>query len=141
MYLVAYSPIPDRTAFPGPCGSPSFRLRTALLLVLGLAALVFAVRFSAPAEWSDGYHQDRAIAYATDVLFNGNWICQTGAYGEITSKPPLLTWLLALSVLATGGPSTFALILPSALATTLLALLIFWAGNRFFGSRAGLLAA
>jgi 4-amino-4-deoxy-L-arabinose transferase-like glycosyltransferase len=139
--VVDSTPILDQTVPLKPRSALDIPLRTALGLVLGLAALVFAVRFFAPPEWADGYHEERAIAYATDVLFNGNWICQTGAYGEITSKPPLFTWLLALSVLATGGPSTFALVFPSAVATTLLALLIFWAGNRYFGAWAGLFAA
>jgi 4-amino-4-deoxy-L-arabinose transferase-like glycosyltransferase len=139
--VVDSTPILEQTVSFKPRGVLEIPLRRALGLVLGLAALVFAIRFFAPAEWADGYHEERAIAYATDVLFNGHWICQTGAYGEITSKPPLLTWLLASSVLVTGGPSTFALVFPSAVATTLIALLIFWAGNKFFGLRAGLFAA
>ena len=50
---------PSETLAPKP-----LHPRLGLALVLGLAALVFLVRFTGPADWSDGYHQERAIAYA-----------------------------------------------------------------------------
>ena len=86
-------------------------------------------------------NERRVAAYALDVLQNGNWIAQHDATGDFMSKPPALTWLVALGSLCTGGLSLFSLYLPSALATLGVAFVILRAGKKYFGARAGLLAA
>jgi 4-amino-4-deoxy-L-arabinose transferase-like glycosyltransferase len=86
-------------------------------------------------------NERRIAAYALDVLQNGNWIVQHDFTGDFMSKPPALTWLVAVFSLCTGGLSLFALYLPSALATLGVALLVFRAGKDHFSERAGLLAA
>ena len=108
--------------------------------VLAVGLLLFAVRATGPSDLADGYHQERAAAYVMDALRNGNWICQYGAYGEVTSKPPMFTWLAAVANLPFPRPNWFALLLPGAVATLGLAAIIFLTGERFFGRTAGLLA-
>src|SRR3954452_631057 len=78
-------------------------LRTVLLLCL----LVAAIRLAAPCELSDEYHQERAASYVMDILRHGNWLCQFGMYGEVTSKPPMFTWLAALANLPFPEPNWF----------------------------------
>jgi 4-amino-4-deoxy-L-arabinose transferase-like glycosyltransferase len=114
-------------------------ISTICIVALGLA--LFAIRATGPADLADGYHQERAAAYVMDVLRNGNWICQYGAYGEVTSKPPMFTWLAALANSPFLRPNWFALLLPGALATLAIAGMIFLAGKKFFGRTAGFLAA
>ncbi len=126
---------------PHAAQTSPFSHRIGLALIIGLATGIFLIRFTGPTTWADGYHQERAVAYVMDVLFNGRWACQTGIYEDITSKPPLLTWLISLTSLALGGPTDFSLMAPSALATVGIALLIYWAGRKYFDPRAGLLGA
>ncbi len=108
--------------------------------VLLVGVVLFAVRITGPPDLADDYHQERAAAYVMDALRNGNWICQYGAYGEVTSKPPMLTWLAALASLPFAQANWFSLLLPGALATLTIAALVFFAGERFFGRMAGFLA-
>jgi 4-amino-4-deoxy-L-arabinose transferase-like glycosyltransferase len=109
------------------------------VLAVGLA--IYVIRMMGPEDLADFYHQERAAAYVMDVLRNGNWICQYGYYGEVTSKPPMLTWLAALASLPFPQANWFSLSLPGALATIGLAVLIFSAGSRYFGRAAGFLGA
>ena len=111
------------------------------LLVVGVGLVLFVIRFLGPAEVADEYHQERAAAYVMDALRNGHWICQYGAEGEVSSKPPMYTWLAALANLPFGRGTWFGMVLPPALATVGTALLILVAGRKWLGSTAGLLAA
>src|SRR5215213_10093576 len=86
-------------------------------------------------------NERRVAPYALDVLQNGQWVAQHDYLGDFMSKPPGLTWLVAIFSLCTGGLSVFSLYLPSALATLGVTLLIFQAGRRYFNERAGLFAA
>jgi 4-amino-4-deoxy-L-arabinose transferase-like glycosyltransferase len=110
-----------------------------MVLAVGLA--VYVVRMLGPEDLADFYHQERAAAYVMDVLRNGNWICQYGFYGEVTSKPPMLTWLAALASLPFPQANWFSLSLPGALATIGLGALIFSVGSRYFGRAAGFFGA
>ncbi len=112
-----------------------------LWAVLAVAAVLYAMRLAGPDDLADDYHQERAAAYVLDALRNGNWICQYGYYGEVSSKPPMLTWLAALASLPIDRATWFTLTLPGALATAALAALIFTVGTRVFGRAAGFLGA
>jgi 4-amino-4-deoxy-L-arabinose transferase-like glycosyltransferase len=105
-----------------------------------LAALLFALRLAAPPNLLD-QDQERPGAYVLDVVKNGNWICQRDLNGEITSKPPLYTWLAALVALARGRVDEFSLYLPGALSLWGTAWMIFAFGRKYFGPRAGFFAA
>lgn len=126
---------------PDPAGTDRSGTRPAVWFITVLAAALFIVRYLAPSNVADDYHQERAIAYVLDVLCHGNWICQYGLYGEVTSKPPMLTWLAALASLPAGRATWFTVLLPGALATWGISLLLFFAGRRYFGWTAGFLAA
>ena len=107
---------------------------------LGLIALaLFAMRLSGPPNLMDN-DQERPAAYVRDVTQNGNWLCQRDATGDITSKPPLYTWLAALAAITFGRLNLFTLYLPAALSTLVLAWLIYGIGRAYFGSLAALLA-
>lgn len=112
-----------------------------LCVVLAVAAAVYGIRMAGPEDLADDYHQERAAAYVVDALRNGNWICQYGYYGEVSSKPPMFTWLAALASLPFGRATWFTLTLPGALATMALAALIFNVGARAFGRASGFLGA
>src|SRR5580765_925968 len=105
-----------------------------------LAALLFTLRLTAPPNLLD-QDQERPGAYVLDVVKNGNWLCQRDLNGEITSKPPLYTWLAALVALARGREDEFALYLPGALSAWGTAWFMFAFGRKYFGPRAGFFAA
>jgi 4-amino-4-deoxy-L-arabinose transferase-like glycosyltransferase len=111
-----------------------------LAAITFLAALLFALRLAAPPNLLD-QDQERPGTYVLDVVKNGNWLCQRDLNGEITSKPPLYTWLAALVALARGRVDEFALYLPGALSAWGTAWLILTFGRKYFGPRAGFFAA
>lgn len=105
-----------------------------------LATLLFAIRLAAPPNLLD-QDQERPGTYVLDVVKNGNWLCQHDLTGDITSKPPLYTWLCALVALARNRVDEFTLYLPGALAAWGSAWLIFAFGQKYFGTRAAFFAA
>jgi 4-amino-4-deoxy-L-arabinose transferase-like glycosyltransferase len=105
-----------------------------------LAALLFVLRLAAPPNLLD-QDQERPGMYVLDVVKNGNWLCQRDLNGEITSKPPLYTWLASLVALARGRVDEFALYLPGTLSAWGTAWLIFAFGRIHFGPRAAFFAA
>lgn len=110
-------------------------------LWIAVAAIgLFVIRASAPHNFLDK-DQERPASYILDAVVNGNWICQTDWMGDVTSKPPMLTWLGAILAKLAGGVSPMTLFLPSALAWTSLAFLIFFWAKRHHGETAALFAA
>jgi 4-amino-4-deoxy-L-arabinose transferase-like glycosyltransferase len=105
-----------------------------------LAAALFTLRLAAPPNLLD-QDQERPGTYVLDVVKNGNWLCQRDLNGDITSKPPLYTWLSALVALARNNVDEFSLYLPGALAAWGTAWLLFAFGRELFGTRAALFAA
>lgn len=106
-----------------------------LLLCLAAAAL-FVVRASAPHNFLDK-DQERPASYILDAVLNGHWICQTDWMGDITSKPPLLTWIGA-SLIRCFGIKPWVLFVPSAMAWTALALTMYFWIRRYFGENTAL---
>lgn len=133
------APGADQT-IKGPQPRPSGRLWpwNPWLLLAGLAALLFALRLLAPPNLLD-QDQERPASYVLDVIRNGNWICQRDWTGDVTSKPPLYTWLCSLVALAVGRVGEFALYLPGALGALGSAWLVYGFGRRQFGERAAFL--
>ncbi len=86
-----------------------------LATVAIVAALLFTLRLTAPPNLLD-QDQERPASYVLDVVKNGHWLCQRDLSGDITSKPPLYTWLCALITLACGRTNIACLYLPGALA-------------------------
>ncbi len=85
--------------------------------------------------------QARPALYALDALRNGAWIAQRDQLGETASKPPLHTWIVALSGLARDRIELWNLYLPSAGAMLVLTLIITVWGGRRLGAGAGALGA
>jgi 4-amino-4-deoxy-L-arabinose transferase-like glycosyltransferase len=110
------------------------------LFVGFVAVVLFILRQSAPPNLLD-QDQENPGAYVLDAVKNGHWICQRDLTGEITSKPPLYTWIAGLATVACGRISLFTLYLPGALALLGTALLVFVYGRDAFGERAALLGA
>jgi 4-amino-4-deoxy-L-arabinose transferase-like glycosyltransferase len=108
--------------------------------IAALAGTLFALRLAAPANLLDN-DQERPAAYVLDVVKNGHWLCQRDLSGDITSKPPVWTWLSALATLACGRLSVFTLYLPGASAAAGTGCLAFAFACRYFGRRAGYIAA
>ena len=118
-------------------GEPDAKKLLCLLALVGFALFVIALT---------GYpnlldNERRVGAYALDLLQNGHWFAQRDADGDPISKPPLLTWLVALGSLPFGRVTLVSLYLPSAAATVALALILFSVGREKFGWRAGFLGA
>lgn len=109
-----------------------------MLTLLWLA--VFIIRLLGPPNLMD-QDQERPASYVLDAVQNGNWICQRDYAGNITSKPPLWTWLAASFTLLCGQANLFTLYLPGALAMLGTMLMVFVFGQNHFGFRAGFFAA
>ena len=106
-----------------------------LLLAL-LSAALFCLRLAAPPNLLD-QDQERPASYVLDAVRNGHWLCQRDFSGEITSKPPLWTWLSAATSMSCGRVNLFTLYLPGALAAMGTAWLVFAAGRKHLSVRAG----
>jgi 4-amino-4-deoxy-L-arabinose transferase-like glycosyltransferase len=110
----------------------------ASLLLLGLlAGVLFFVRLGAT-----GLFDADEPAYAgaaREMLERGDWITPHFNGRPRFDKPVLFYWLIGLSYRLLGV-SEFAVRCWSALAGVALVLLVAWAGRRWFGERAGLLA-
>ena len=105
--------------------------------LLGLfLAVVVALRLSGPSDLLDN-DQLGPAAYAVDVVTNGQWIVQRDTSGDVASKPPLTTWIIAIASLAMGdGVTRLALAVPSILGLAGMAALTLHLGARYIGARA-----
>jgi len=105
----------------------------------GTAVLLFVIALTGLPNLMD--NERRISAYVLDAVHNGHWMAQRDSMGEVMSKPPMVTWIAALTTLALDRPTRFAIYLPSALATVLVALLLLRIGREQFGWTAGLFGA
>jgi 4-amino-4-deoxy-L-arabinose transferase-like glycosyltransferase len=111
-----------------------------IIALVALAGCLFILRLTAPPNLLD-YDQERPAAYVLDAVQNGHWICQRDLSGDISSKPPLWTWISAMVTMAAGRISFFSLYLPCFIGVCGTILILFAAGRRYFGPRAAFLAA
>jgi 4-amino-4-deoxy-L-arabinose transferase-like glycosyltransferase len=111
-----------------------------LAVIVAAFLLLTAVRLTGPHDLMDR-DQQKAAGYVKDVLHNGHWASQRDVDGMVMSKPPMFTWLAAGAVAMSGGMNRFALAVPSAVSVLLVVLLLYWAGDRWFGRWAGFWAA
>lgn len=121
----------------GRSGQPAL---STLFVVLGLVWLtMFVIELTGYPDLMD--NERRVGGYVMDAVQNGHWLVQRDVSGDVASKPPMLTWLIALPTLALGQLTRFAIYLPSALATLGVTWLILHVGRAKFGWKAGLLGA
>lgn len=97
---------------------------------------LFIVRMTGPIDIMDR-DQERPAAYVLDCIDNGHWASQRDVFGFVMSKPPFYTWLAAVPTYLMGRVSRLSLALPSGLAVFGIALILFRAGERYLGRRAG----
>jgi 4-amino-4-deoxy-L-arabinose transferase-like glycosyltransferase len=130
------TPVSEQSPHPGE--------RRRFLQLAGTVVLIsacwFLIRLLSPPDLV-GQDQERPAAYALDAVKNGHWLCQRDFLGDITSKPPLYTWLVAGLTLINGRINLLALYLPGALAACGTALLVLLAGRKPFGIRAAFLGS
>lgn len=114
-------------------------LRRDLLILAALGALLFLPGLG----WRDVWNPDEAryAEVAREMRLLGTWAVPHLNGRVYTQKPPLLFWSIAAFGALTGGISETAARLPSALAALGALLLVYRMGDRFFGRRAGWLAA
>jgi 4-amino-4-deoxy-L-arabinose transferase-like glycosyltransferase len=108
-----------------------------ILLLLGLCFLCFFLRLGAIGlfDFNEGFYTQ----VSREMVLRNDFITPrvNGVY--FFDKPPLALWCTALSFKVFGF-SEFAARLPVAIAATLLVLLTYWFGAKFFNRRAGLFA-
>ena len=115
-----------------------FQRRDLLVLAL-LGALLFLPGLGRRDVWNPD--EARYAEVAREMRLAGSWAVPR-LNGEVyTQKPPLLFWSIAASGMLTGGIGETAARLPSALSAIGAILLVYLIGVRFFGRRAGWLAA
>ena len=112
------------------------------LQVLVITALIWAAIYLPGLGSVELKHEEpRRALPAVHMLASGDWVVPRVGSAPFLRKPPMLQWLIALSFLATGTKSEWAVRLPSVLATLALALAIGRIGGYWLGTRGGLLAA
>jgi 4-amino-4-deoxy-L-arabinose transferase-like glycosyltransferase len=112
------------------------------LQVLALTMIIWAGIFLPGLGSVELKHEEpRRALPALHMLASGDWLVPRVGSIPFLRKPPMLQWLIALSFVATGTKSEWAVRLPSALATLALALAIGRIGSSWLGSKGGLLAA
>lgn len=124
----------------GPESSSELAPRFLLAWLSMIAVVIFVIALTGPPNL---LHQNerRVAAYVSDIIHNGNWICQRDASGDITSKPPMFAWLSALASLAAGEINRLTLYFPGALAAWLTSGAIFLGGKKYFGWRSSFVAS
>jgi 4-amino-4-deoxy-L-arabinose transferase-like glycosyltransferase len=87
------------------------------------------------------HEEPRRALPAIHMLASGDWLVPRVGSIPFLRKPPMVHWLIALSFLATGTKSEWAVRLPSALATLALALAIGGMGSYWLGNSGAFFAA
>ncbi|HEX3445924.1 MAG TPA: glycosyltransferase family 39 protein, partial [Chthoniobacterales bacterium] len=87
------------------------------------------------------HEEPRRALPAVHMLASGDWLVPRVGSMPFLRKPPMLHWLIALSFLATGTKSEWAVRLPSALATLALALAIGGIGSYWLRPNGAFFAA
>ncbi len=112
------------------------RLATALALAL-VVALTLSVRLSQPRLHTD---EITYMSSALESMLHGSVFPVKGDGSLFVNKPPLALWLMRLSF-EILGPSPFAARLPSVLAATATAAVLYLFGAAVFGEGVGIAAA
>ena len=107
---------------------------TALLILLGLALLIYVGNSARPALLDDADAGHAEVS--REMLQSGDWAVLHMNGIRWLEKAPLHYWAVAVSYLLLGE-SAFSTRLPVALAVAGLTWMVYVFGRRFFGSRAG----
>jgi 4-amino-4-deoxy-L-arabinose transferase-like glycosyltransferase len=85
--------------------------------------------------------EPRESLVVSEMYTSGNWTLPLVNGDYIPYKPPLFHWVGLLAAFALGGVNESTARFPSALCATLGVLLIYFAGRKLWGEKAGLIAA
>ncbi len=130
----------DTTTSPGEqglCGAAGISFRKALLLIAAYAAAVYLPFLGSGRTLTR--HEVIVTLPALHMLREGHWLVPQYAGQMWVDKPPLISWLTALSF-ALFGVSEFAARLPAALSAIGLCVLVAVVARRFLGTSAALWA-
>jgi 4-amino-4-deoxy-L-arabinose transferase-like glycosyltransferase len=121
--------------------APPFRL-TPLRAFVFVALLWAGIYLPGLGTLQLQHEEPRRALPGLHMVASGDWLVPRVGSDPYLRKPPLLNWAIALSSKLSGGPSEWAVRLPSVLATLALALAIVGvAGRRWLGQEGGLIAA
>jgi 4-amino-4-deoxy-L-arabinose transferase-like glycosyltransferase len=121
--------------------APPFRL-TPLRAFVFIALLWAGIYLPGLGTLQLQHEEPRRALPGLHMLASGDWLVPRVGSDPYLRKPPLLNWAIALSCNLSGGPSEWAVRLPSVLATLVLALVIVGvAGRRWLGQEGALIAA
>jgi 4-amino-4-deoxy-L-arabinose transferase-like glycosyltransferase len=116
--------------------------RPTRLEILVLTAIIWAGIYLPGLGSVELKHEEpRRALPAVHMLASGDWLVPRVGSTPFLRKPPMLHWLIALSFLATGTKSEWAVRLPSALATLALAIAIGGIGSYWLGTNGAFFAA
>jgi len=107
------------------------------IVLLGLT--LGLVRLTGPDDLADN-EQLRTAACVSDLLLNQHFICQRDEAGQITSKPPMYTWLAALCEWPLANATTLAMKIPALAATLTMGVVLMCFAAKHMGNRAGCMA-
>jgi len=111
-----------------------------IAVVLLLASAVIAISAHAPTHIY-AYAQPWNIGAAVSIVQDGDWLLPRIQTGAVARKPQLYAWLTAAAIKLTGRYDEFVFRLPTVLASLVLAVLVYWLADCWFGRPVGLLAA
>jgi 4-amino-4-deoxy-L-arabinose transferase-like glycosyltransferase len=113
-------------------------MNSKLLLIAIIWAGIYLPRLGDPELRGE---EPRRVSPGITMLETGNWLVPYVGGEPYLRKPPLINWLVALSVLSTGRADEFAARLPSVLAVLFLALGIYGFSRRWLGEEHALFAS
>ena len=113
--------------------------RNCLLLVLPLAAVLFAFNLGSRDLWAPD--EPRTAQVVREMVEGDRWAVPHNNGRPYLDKPPLYFWIAATFASPPGRVDEFNVRLPSSLAALLTVLCVFYLGRTLFGRRTGVLAA
>lgn len=114
-----------------------------LPLIWLAAVAVYAasiLTFNPGRPWALTFHEVNFAQPAREFLSRGDWIVPRIVGVPLWDKPPLMHWLIALSLGVFGTEGEWAARIPSTLSAVLVACLIALLGTRWHGRRVGVVA-
>lgn len=120
-----------------PTRAPT-RVEVAIVLSLTLAALLlraWAISRVGLGQYDEGVYALSALGISDPAQPHRIW------QSQVRFSPPVYFLLVALAYLLRGGPADTAAVAVNVCFGTLLVPIVWWAGRRWFGTRAGIVAA
>jgi 4-amino-4-deoxy-L-arabinose transferase-like glycosyltransferase len=101
--------------------------------------ILLTIRITSPSDLMDN-EQMRQASYIMDEVQNHHWLFQYDLSNEVSSKPPMFTWLAGPPTILIGRPEPWAMRGIAAIATALCVWLIAKTAKKYWGARAAFLS-